>query len=244
MHSSICVPEKRKKKNDIPWQIYYKPQTYRLVAHNQKCVKGKKLGLAFILRDQTPAQSRRTIEDCETLAMWYGFQFFSFKEGSDDVGYCKIAKWMDCLKQQQFNDWKIYSRGYPRAEEEIALASFEESDSGEEPEVIDITENVKITPGLEESVATLPRVEEEIALASFEESDSGEDPEVIDITENVKIKPGLEESASTLEMIEPKFSAIQVFAVIGVIFISYSAYKRCNKSDYVDVPSGVEPEEI
>ena len=87
-------------------------------------------------------------------------------------------------------------------------------------------------------------MEEESALASFKESDSAEEPEVIDITENVKFTPRLEESVSTLEMIELKFSAIQVFAVIGVIFISYSAYKRCNKSDYVDVPSGVEPEEI
>jgi hypothetical protein len=168
-------------------------------------VKGTSSAHIWEKRDEflglIPKQSRRTLEACQTLAMWYGFQYFSFKAGSDDVGYCEIARLQNCMTPEDNVNWEIYSRGYPRVEEESALASFKESDSVEEPEVIDITENLKFTPGLQESVPTL-------------------------------------------EMIEPKFSMIQVFAVIGVIFISYSAYKRCNKSDYVDVPSGVEAEEI
>lgn len=204
-HSHICIPDKRKKVNDIPWQIYRKPQQYKRVASDKKCVKGTSSAHIWEKVDELkgliPKQSRRTLEACQTLAMWYGFQYFSFKAGSDDVGYCEIARLQNCMTPEDNVNWEIYSRGYPRVEEESALASFKESDSVEEPEVIDITENLKFTPGLQESVPTL-------------------------------------------EMIEPKFSMIQVFAVIGVIFISYSAYKRCNKSDYVDVPSGVEAEEI
>jgi hypothetical protein len=209
MHSNVCIPEKRiQKNNEIQWKIYYRPTTYRQVEWHKKCVRKEasdKSILYHILSNSTPKQSTTTFENCKQLAMDYGFQFFMFKKNliyPGGPGKCEIAKWQDCLQQAQYENWMIYGRGFPRVEEESALAS-----SAEEPKVIDITETLKreLTPSLEES-------------------------------------PGLEES--TLEMTEPKFSMIQVFAVIGVIFISYSAYKRCNKSDYVDVPSAVEPAEI
>jgi len=168
---------------------------------------GGKNKLYFLLSDITPKESTTTFENCKQLAMDYGFQFFMFKKNliyPGGPGRCEIAKWQDCLQQVQSENWMIYGRGFPRVEEESALAS-----SAEEPKVIDITETLKreLTPSLEKS-------------------------------------PSLEESVATLEMTEPKLSMIQVFAVIGVIFISYSAYKRCNKSDYVDVPGAVEPAEI
>jgi len=211
MHSNVCIPQKRiQKNNGIPWKIYYRPTTYRQVESHKKCVRteaGGKNKLHFLLTDITPKQSTRTFENCKQLAMDYGFQFFMFKKNliyPGGPGKCEIAKWQDCLQQAQYENWMIYGRGFPRVEEESALAS-----SAEEPKVIDITETLKreLTPSLEKS-------------------------------------PSLEESVATLEMTEPKFSMIQVFAVIGVIFISYSAYKRCNKSDYVDVPGAVEPAEI
>jgi len=180
------------------------------LANDKKCVKTHTYhSRAYeMLFDKTPAQSRRTFKDCQLLAMWYGFQFFSFKEGEDDVGYCEISMWRNCLKQEEALDWTLYGRGYPRTEEEIALASFEESDSAEETKVID---------------------------NSAEESDSAE---------NLKFTTDVSESVASLEITEPKFPVIQVFAMIGFIFISYSAYKRYNKSDYVDVPSALEPKEV
>merc|ERR1719300_2001247 len=53
----------------------------------------------------------------------------------------------------------------------------------------------------------------------------------------------LGESLATLES-KLNIRMIEVLAIIGVIFISYSAYKRCKKSDYVNVPGMLEPEDI
>merc|ERR1719173_79513 len=59
--------------------------------------------------------------------------------------------------------------------------------------------------------------------------------------------PGYFQSSATAESeidIPVHFSLLQGFALIGFIFILYSCKNWKKRSEYVDVPSGKEPQEI
>jgi len=52
-------------------------------------------------------------------------------------------------------------------------------------------------------------------------------------------------TAQSVISIPAEFSMLNGFALLGLIFIMYSSYKKCSKqSGYVDVPEGAEPQEI
>jgi len=52
-------------------------------------------------------------------------------------------------------------------------------------------------------------------------------------------------TAQSVISIPAEFSMLHGFALLGLIFIMYSSYKKCSKqSGYVDVPKGAEPQEI